>query len=81
MRIMLFKLFSERMQFALGRLKNWASGRGFGVNPGKKEIVLFARNYKLPPFRPLRLYRAKLELKEEAHFLGFFLGNRVSLTD
>lgn len=67
-----------RMQLALEKVNELAPDRGLDVNPGKTEVVLFTRMYKLPPFRPQRLYKAVLELKEEARYLVLILDRKLS---
>ena len=38
---------------ALKKVGEWTSGRGFGVNAGKTEVVIFTRRYRPQPIRPL----------------------------
>lgn len=36
---------TDGMRLALRRVSEWASNRGFGVNPTKAKMVLFSRKY------------------------------------
>ena len=38
-------IIRDRMQLAIGKVREWASGRGLGINPGKMEVVFFTRKY------------------------------------
>ncbi|XP_065359422.1 uncharacterized protein LOC135953441 [Calliphora vicina] len=69
---------SQCLQTSLSTLSQWSTASGLGVNPGKTELVLFSRRYKIPPFPLPRLNGVELKLSDSAKYLGIILDSKLS---
>jgi len=68
----------EVMQKALSVIAKWASSCGLGINPGKTELVLFTKRYKIPEVIPPSLNGTRLVFTDRARFLGLILDSKLS---
>ena len=66
------------MQNALHTTVNWATDVGLGVNPDKKEVLIFSRKYTTPTMVPLVIRGTPINICEEAKYLGLILDRKLS---
>jgi len=69
------------METALSTLSRWTAVCGLGVNPEKTELVLFTRKYKIPNLILPKLHQTRLNLSNQAMYLGVFLDKKLLWTD
>lgn len=66
------------LQRCLGVLNRWAADCGLGINPTKTELVLFTRNTKVVPIRPISLNGTVIPFSDEAKYLGVLLDRKLN---
>lgn len=58
---------------------NWASLASLGLNPQKRDLLVFTKKYKIPPWRLPSINRTQLSRKDHTKYLGVVLDSKLLL--
>jgi len=70
----------DRMKSALHVVQDWCTKSGMTVNPGKTELMIFTKKYKVTGFKPVKLCGKELQLANQVKYLGVILDSKLTWT-
>ena len=65
-------------QRTLKGVEKWCRERRLSVNPGKTEMVLFTKRYKIEGMKPIIFYNQELACSKQVKYLGVILDSKLN---